>query len=101
MTRNIVSGIVKHIEPIDRFLSFVTLAPIDASWAESRVPVYMSLRPDYIGKPVDIITLREGLLGRTFKQTVAAADRTDSTEMPYSLVKEINRAYRTQVARKE
>jgi len=98
MARDITRGIVKQIEPLHRFFSFVTLAPIEATWAESRVPVYMSLGPEYIGKPVDIITERRGFLGSTFKQTVEAADISDSTEMRYSLVKTINRAYRTQIA---
>ena len=48
-----------------------------------------------IDRLVDTITERRGFLGRTFKQTVEASNISNSTEMPYSLVKRINSTYRT------
>ena len=95
MNRTVVGGIVRQVERIDKHLSFVTLTPIsDEGWSETRVPVYMEVRKEYVGKVVDVITERSDLFGRNFRQTLEGADMSISTEMPYFLVKKINDTYR-------
>ena len=94
MERTITSGLVERIEPIHKFLSFVTLAPIDASWTQSKVPVYMPVDSGYIGKPVDIIMVTKGRFWKVVDQTVQSANRSDSVTMPYSMVRQINNNYR-------
>lgn len=97
MKRTVVNGIVKKVEVMSGYLSFVTLTPIPMAGEvdrETRVPVYMQLDQGFVGKPADIITVRSGFFGQHFKQTVEAADRSHRAEMPYSLVKRINDSYR-------
>ena len=95
MERTIVSGIVKKVEVIGRNLSFVTVLPIsNEGYVETRIPVYMTLDQGFVGKLTDIVTTRKGLFGKRFKQTIETADRSNSTEMPYSMVKNINNSYR-------
>ena len=102
MERTVVSGIVKKVEGIDRHLSFVTLTPIaNEGWSETRVPLYMEVGREYEGKVVDVITERSGFLGRNFEQTLEGANMSSSTKMPYSLVKQINDAYRRLEAQQE
>lgn len=92
MKKTVVSGVVKRVEIVDRNLSFVTLIPMaDEGYVETTIPVYMELDNSYQERDVDIINIRSGFLGRHFKQKIETADSSHSIEMPYSLVKSINR----------
>lgn len=82
-------------------LSFFTLVQLssDVKYTEIRFPVYSNLdHSHFYGRPVDIIQVRRGLLGRIFEQTVSSANNSQSTELPYSLVKWINKKYKEREA---
>lgn len=93
--REITTGFVEEIENVSKSLSFITLSPVaDEGWNRKRVPVYMELKHTAVNQVVSIISWREGLFFGRFKQSVERANGSESTEMPYSLVREINEAYR-------
>jgi hypothetical protein len=100
MRRDVVSGLVTLIENVDDHLSFVTLTPVrdegsgDEGWFEKRVPLYMPIERAYLDKFVSITSVRSGFLGKDFKQTIEGTNMLSSMTMPYSLVRDINDAYR-------
>lgn len=92
--KDLYRGIVVGIESFHDKLTFITLEPIDESYVDMKIPLYMKLNPLYLGKPVDVVTERSGVFGGRFKQTIQASSLSNSVEMPYSLVKEINQNIR-------
>lgn len=80
MKRNVISGIVKKVEPVHKWLTFVTLDPIDdVGWAEARLPLYIDFRREkdqmrIVGRPVDIVTTYDGFLGRRITQEISTSN---------------------------
>jgi hypothetical protein len=95
MEREIVRGIVRKIENINKYLSFITIRTIeDESYKEIRVPFYMQVGEKYQGRVVDIITERKGLFKRKIKQTIHGADISSTIERPSYVVKCISDSYK-------
>jgi len=94
MRRNIVRGLVTRVEPINRFLTFVTLSPLEDEWTETRVPVYLELPTDIVGKPVDIVTIHSGLFRRKVNQEVNGSNFSYSVKFAQSQIDAIISSYR-------
>ncbi len=94
---NEVTGIVKKVERVNECLSFFTLLPHPEAaikmWDEIRIPIYVNVKEDYVGLPVNVFTKRKGFLWTDFEQMVNTEHTSKSIEMPYSAVQRINSSY--------
>jgi len=91
--RTVDSGIVERIEKVEKYLTFVTLRPLDSDGIK-KIPLYFEIDPlDFRGRNVDIVSQRTGWLGLDFDQDIVSANMSDGVRMPYSMVKQSRKAY--------
>ena len=81
----IFRGVVTEIENLDECLSFVTLNPIEEHIESLRLPLYLALSEDYIGRYVDVKIVERGrLFKKTIEQEISSSNMTASVKLKKS-----------------
>jgi len=92
-----IKGIVRKVESINEFLTFVTFESIKDGWDEYKVPFYSRLNPDITNKVAEITTQRSGLFRRKVEQKISGNNYSYSVSLTQSQLNSISENYRNSI----